>query len=208
MRLWRSDQERLAELDDLHLDKGSEENVLHPPGTTEVFATPDDIRAAREDGALARFPARLPAAGLRAASNMGDLADKLDTPSSTYAALKPAALAAVRYLGAGAKAISGRSPLVVTSTVRDRRFQELLLAENDQATSGYSLHTTGYAFDFWRKYRSRAHAEAVQFMLDRLHALNLIAWVREPAAIHVTAAADAAALADRVDELGRRAGGT
>ncbi|HWT93214.1 MAG TPA: hypothetical protein VN238_09480, partial [Solirubrobacteraceae bacterium] len=50
-----------------------------------------------------------------------------------------------------------------------------------------SLHTTGWAFDIERTYRSRAHALAFQFMLDRLQALNLIAWVREPAAIHVTA---------------------
>jgi hypothetical protein len=28
-------------------------------------------------------------------------------------------------------------------------------------------------------------------MLDRMQALNLIAWVREPAAIHVTVAGDA-----------------
>jgi hypothetical protein len=33
---------------------------------------------------------------------------------------------------------------------------------------------------------------AFQFMLDRLTALNLIAWVREPAAIHITVAPDAA----------------
>ena len=31
-------------------------------------------------------------------------------------------------------------------------------------------------------------------MLDRLQSLNLIAWVREPAAIHVTVAEDAGGL--------------
>ena len=37
-----------------------------------------------------------------------------------------------------------------------------------------------------RAYRSPAQAQALQFWLDRLTALNLIAWVREPTVIHVT----------------------
>ncbi|MEJ7714803.1 MAG: hypothetical protein WKF40_03445 [Thermoleophilaceae bacterium] len=35
---------------------------------------------------------------------------------------------------------------------------------------------------------------ALQFALDRLQALNLIAWVREPGAIHVTASSEAGRL--------------
>jgi hypothetical protein len=38
-----------------------------------------------------------------------------------------------------------------------------------------------------RAYASRAQARSFQYALDRLQSLNLIAWVREPAAIHVTA---------------------
>jgi hypothetical protein len=68
---------------------------------------------------------------------------------------------------------------------------------NIEATSQYSLHTTGYAFDVLRRYRGRAQAVAFQFLLDRLQALNLIAWVREPAAIHITAASDAERLPAR-----------
>jgi hypothetical protein len=82
----------------------------------------------------------------------------------------------------------------MTSAVRDQRYQDLLSARNVEATSRYSLHTTGYAFDVLRRYRSHAQAVAFQFTLDRLQALNLIAWVREPAAIHITAASDAAAI--------------
>jgi hypothetical protein len=41
--------------------------------------------------------------------------------------------------------------------------------------------------DLSRTYVSTAQAQAMQFMLDRLSALDMIAWVREPAAIHVTA---------------------
>ena len=70
--------------------------------------------------------------------------------------------------------------------MRDLGYQNILTRKNPEATHGYSLHTTGWAFDVERKYASREQALAFQFMLDRLQALNLIAWVREPAAIHVT----------------------
>jgi Family of unknown function (DUF5715) len=80
---------------------------------------------------------------------------------------------------------------VVTSTVRDERYQRLLLTHNREATPNYSLHTTGWAFDIVRRYQSRAQALAFQFMLDRLQSLDLIAWVREAGAIHVTVSADA-----------------
>ena len=64
----------------------------------------------------------------------------------------------------------------------------------DEATAGAggagveaapSLHTTGYAFDISRTYRSPAQAQALQFWLDRLTALDLIAWARQPDSIHV-----------------------
>ncbi len=74
----------------------------------------------------------------------------------------------------------------MTSSVRDRKYQAVLAAEDIEATRNFSQHTAGYAFDISRAYRSRKQAEAFQFMLDRLTALNLIAWVREPGAIHVT----------------------
>ena len=73
--------------------------------------------------------------------------------------------------------------------MRDVTYQRRLLKSNIQATHHYSLHTTGYAFDIERRYRSRRQALAFQFMLDRLQALNMIAWAREPDAIHVTVAA-------------------
>ncbi len=83
----------------------------------------------------------------------------------------------------------------MTSTVRDERYQRVLLARNRQATPNYSLHTTGWAFDISRSYRSRGQALAFEFMLGRLQSHDLIAWVREPAAIHVTVSADARELA-------------
>jgi hypothetical protein len=62
---------------------------------------------------------------------------------------------------------------------------------NREATPNYSLHTTGWTFDVLRSYRSHAQALAFEFVLERLQSLDLIAWVREPAAIHVTVSSDA-----------------
>jgi hypothetical protein len=99
------------------------------------------------------------------------------------------------------KEISGAEPLVLTSTVRDERYQRLLLsAGNGEATRNYSLHTTGWAFDILRRYRSRAQALAFEFMLGRLQSQDLIAWVREPAAIHVTVSSRAQALLGALDD--------
>jgi hypothetical protein len=78
--------------------------------------------------------------------------------------------------------------------VRDQSYQRRLLRRNTEATGAYSLHTTGYAFDIERRYRSPKQAEAFQFMLDRLQALNIIAYAREPRAIHVTVSGDARVL--------------
>jgi len=95
----------------------------------------------------------------------------------------------------GTREIGGKAtPLSVTSAVRDERYQHLVASDNIEATHGYSLHTTGYTFDIRRAYSSHREALAFQFMLDRLQAMNLIAWVREPAAIHVTVSSAARVL--------------
>jgi len=95
-------------------------------------------------------------------------------------------------LAAGVRRISGvDAPLIVTSTVRDDDYQARLADGNGEATRNFSVHTTGWSFDVLRRYADARQARAFQFMLDRMQALNLIAWVREPAAIHVTVAGDA-----------------
>ena len=53
------------------------------------------------------------------------------------------------------------------------------------------MHTTGYAFDIARSYASGRQAAAFQFLLDRLVAVNAIAYIRESGAIHVAVASDA-----------------
>lgn len=196
MRLYRSDPAELDRIAALQTAKNSSEELLHPESESDPFASPADLRAAYEDkrivalerAALARF-------GLVIDRGMGELAPRLGVRRTRYRGLRPTALALLAYLGAGVKAISGDEPLIVTSTVRDRRYQRLLVGRNHEATPNYSLHTTGWAFDIVRNYRSRAQALAMQFMLDRLQSHNLIAWVREPGAIHVTVAEDARRLA-------------
>ena len=192
MRLYRDDPLKVAELSELHGNKTSAEEVLHRPDDTELFSEPEDIETARDDGELLALPGdRLREAGIRVDRRMGELAERQDVDASLYRALRPEALALLVYLGDSGKAIAKAEPLILTSTVRDLGYQRLLTRRNPEATHAYSLHTTGWAFDVERTYVSRRQALAFQNVLDRLQALNLIAWVREPAAIHITVGAGA-----------------
>jgi hypothetical protein len=74
--------------------------------------------------------------------------------------------------------------LTVTSAVSDRRYQGLLGVSDPPAAAGWS-------FTIARSYVSHAQAAAFQAMLDRLQALNLIAWERFPSEIELTVASDA-----------------
>jgi hypothetical protein len=123
---------------------------------------------------------------------MGAMAASIGQRPARYRGLRREALATLAYIGSQVRRISGsRGRLIATSSVRDGRYQQALAATDIEATDHYSLHTTGYAFDIARDYSSRAQALAFQYVLDRLTALNLVAWVREPRAIHVTVAHDA-----------------
>ena len=198
MRRWRADPAALGRLATLQTNKNSSEEVLHPRASTERFADPQALTAARDAGTITPLDAKqLAAAGLGIDPQMGELASKLGASKTLYRGLRPETLRVLTYLGTGVKQISGaKRPLRLTSTARDDRYQELLTRRNIEATRNYSLHTTGFTFDILRKYENRSQALAFQFLLDRLTALDLIAWVREPAAIHVTVAGDAAGLLD------------
>ncbi len=196
MRDWRADPANLAREARLQTSKNSAEEVLHPAGETERFGTPDALEAARSAGTVKPLDAgQLGAWGFRIDPQMGELAPKIGRSRQLYRGLRSEALAALRYLGTGVQEISGaKRPLRLTSTVRDERYQRLLVRDNGEATRNFSLHTTGFTFDILRRYESKAQAQAFQFLLDRLTALDIIAWVREPAAIHITVAGDAAQL--------------
>ena len=191
LRLYRTDPKALADVAELQAHKASAEEVLHPEASTPPYADGGAIDDALGDGDLVALPTpALRAAGIRVDPGMGALAAKIDSKAERYRALRPPALAVLEAIGRGVRRIA-REPtaLTLTSTVRDRRYQDALAATDIEATQAFSLHTTGWAFDLARVYSSSAQSHALQFMLDRLAALGLIAWVREPRAIHVTVAA-------------------
>jgi hypothetical protein len=195
MKHFRQDRGQLDQLATLQLEKASAENVLHPESQTTVLEDPASLRdaqAAREIVPIPNDPARY---GFRVDPGMGQLASRIRQPPALYRGLRPAALHLLSYLAAGVRRISGeRASLTITSTVRDRSYQRLLIGQGPEATRGFSLYTTGFAFDVLRRYSNRRQALAFQFMLDRLQALNLIAWVREPQVIHIVASSNASAL--------------
>ena len=162
MRRWREDPAALERLDVRQTAKASAEEVLHPRSSTEIFDTPGDVEDAEDDGDLVALPVRrLADAGITIDPGMGELAGRLDQERTRYRALRPEALAMLEYLGAGTQAISGTGPLIVTSTVRDTRYQRVLASENIEATHAYSLHTTGFTFDIERDYASGRQAPRV-----------------------------------------------
>lgn len=196
MGLYRDDRGELERLAELQGAKATQEEVFHPRPETTTFAVPADIEAAIDDGTLLALPDGA-AYGYAIDPGMGELASKLGVEPSLYRALRPEALATLIYMAARVRAINGgRGALTVTSTVRDDGYQRELLDVNDQATGAYSLHTTGYSFDVLRDYSGDRQAEAFQFMLDRLRALDVIDYAYEPEAIHVTVSDEAAPLLD------------
>jgi hypothetical protein len=188
MQLYRTSPAELRRLVALQSARASAEELLHPPDETTAFATPAAVKAAQGSHTLVTLPNDPKRYGFQVDPLLGQFARRLGQPPSLYRALRPEALGLLVYMAAGVRAIAPphSAPLSVTSAVRDQRYQRLVAGANIEATHGYSLHSTGFAFDIRRSYSSHAEAEAFQFMLDRLQALNLIAWVREPQAIHVT----------------------
>jgi hypothetical protein len=75
---------------------------------------------------------------------------------------------------------------VVAGTVSDAHYQQLMGTIDPPAAGGWS-------FTIARRYVSNSQALTFQAMLDRLQALNLIAWERFPDVIEVTVASDASA---------------
>jgi hypothetical protein len=165
MRLYRENRTQLERLARLQQGAPSGEQVLHPPGRTKAFETKDDLTAAYLRGELRPVPDEPARNGLRRDPSIGD---------PLFWGLRPRAFALAVYMARGVRKVSGtKAPLTVTRLVTP-------------AGEGHALHATGFMFDVRRRYRSGAQAEAFQYMLDRLQALNLIAWTRDPGAIHIT----------------------
>ena len=85
--------------------------------------------------------------------------------------LRPEAAALLAYIRRGVREVSGvKRPLRVSS------------------------RGPGFTFEIRRDYANGAQAEAFQYMLDRLQALNVIAWTRGARTIRVTASEEGAEL--------------
>ena len=183
---YRSDRDALERTAELALNKATLEEVFHPESETDIFDNPGEIEDALRDGDLVPMP-DLRSLGWIPDRDVGELAGELDQDASLYRALRPEALATLSYIAGLVENQSGvTAPLRITSAVRDREYQDLLVQSNSQATEEYSLHTTGWSFDVLRKYANGAQAQAFQHVIDRLSALGLIDYAVEPGAIHVT----------------------
>jgi hypothetical protein len=192
LRMARSDLDELREVDAAQNSKNSAEEVLRPESDYPPYEDHEDLREAYARSELVPLPADPGRLGYRIGRGMGSLAKRLDQPRILYQGLRREALATLLYIAKEYRRIAGKAfkPLRVTSTVRDLPYQDLLIQTNIQATSEYSLHTTGFAIDI-----AKPKAEKpLRFMLERLQALDVIAWVEEPGAFHLTVGRGAKAL--------------
>lgn len=194
MRLYRTDPAELRRLATLHREAESAADVLHPPAETDSFATPDQLESAWRDGLVQPLPHAPAAFQLRVAPTMGSLAGRLGKKPSLYRGLRAEALALLVYLTGRVNAFSGAPALVVGATVLDDSYRRQLPAADPNSGGGYSLLTTGYAFDIRRTYASQAQAAAFQYELERLQARDLIAWTRTPRTIQITVSSAASSL--------------
>jgi hypothetical protein len=194
MRLYRSDPGALGRLASLQTGvgsgalqtaAGSGALVLHPPDRTQVFPDPAALQSAYASRAILPLPSNAGALGLAYDPAMGSLAHRLGASPRLYRGLRAPALDLLIELAARVRALSGGlSPLIVTSTVSDVKYQRL-------AGFSYPRAAAGWSFTIARRYVREGQAVAFQAMLDRLQSLNVIAWQRYPNAIEISVAPDA-----------------
>ena len=184
MHLYRTDRAALSRLSALQFADDAGGAVLHP--TVKPFADPAALAAAYQDHAIVPLPSNAAALGLVIDPAMGTGAKAVGAPRSLYRGLRPDALRFLIELAAQVRRVSGlrTAPLRIQSTVTDGRLA-------DQAGISDPPAETGWAFSVERRYVAPAQATAFQAILDRLQALNLIAWAREPDVIRITVASDA-----------------
>ncbi len=186
MRLYRTNRPALSRLIALQTAVDSNAQVLHPPDVVRPFATPDALDRAYANRTILPLPSDPARLGLRYDPEIGSFAAKLHFPPALYRGLRPDALDLLIALAARVRTLSHdpRSTLTVTSAVTDQRYQQQLGISDPPAAAGWS-------FTIARRYANRAQADAFQAMLDRLQALDLIAWQRFPSEIEVTVASGA-----------------
>ncbi len=185
MRLYRSDPSQLQRLAALQTESGSAAEVLHPPDQTQAFADPASLDRAYASAIVVRLPSNPGSLGLAYDPGIGELADRLGFRPALYRGLRPEALHLLIELAARVRTLSGsNAPLTLTSAVTDLRYQRLVGSNDPPAAAGWS-------FTIARHYASPSQAQAFQTMLDRLQALDVIAWERYPSEIEVTVGSEA-----------------
>ncbi len=185
MRLYRQDRPALVRLASLQTMTDSAADVLHPPDATPSFADPTALYRAYARRTILPLPANAAALGLAYDPGIGSLARNVHAIPALYRGLRVPALDLLIELAARVRSLSGGvAPLIVASAVSDAQYQRLLGLSDPPAAAGWS-------FTLLRRYGTRRQADALQSMLDRLQALDVIAWQRFPDAIEVTVAADA-----------------
>jgi hypothetical protein len=192
MALYRRSPAQVAHIADLQDNKASGEEVMHPRDQTQRFADPLALSRAEAARELVPLdPAFLRAHGIVIDKHMGELAPMLHQAPALYRFLRPEAYAVVAYIGSTVRKLAGGGSLTLTSTVRDDRYQKQLSQRNAEATHNFSMHTTGWAFDFMRQFSSPEQESAFWFVMTRLTALDLVQWLGEPGAIHTAVGAQA-----------------
>jgi hypothetical protein len=186
IHLYRSERSTLSRLAGLHDHRPAADAVLHPPATTTSFSSSSALKQAWADGLIQPSPSQPLRLHLRVRLSVGGLAARVNAKPALYRGLRPQALALLLYLAREVHAISGApTPLIVSSAVSDASYERAAGAAARPGDTRWA-DTTGYAFTILRRYSTGGQAEAFQYELDRLQALNLIAWVREPSRIHIT----------------------
>ncbi|MDX6473495.1 MAG: hypothetical protein QOK22_2311 [Gaiellaceae bacterium] len=189
MRLYRANSGALAYEARLQARKNSSEEVMHPRSATPRFHSPRDLVRAWKTHELRAIPRNATVTHIAIGPYFAQMAHRLGRSQRLYRGLRPGARDVLLFIGTRVQQLShARRPLILTSAVRDEKYQRLLMNVNANAARTYSIHTTGYAFDIARTYSSPRQAAAFQYVLDRLVALHAIAYIREAAAVHIAVA--------------------
>jgi soluble lytic murein transglycosylase-like protein len=203
LHLYRANRAALAFEAQQQARKNSGEEYLHPLYRTHRYPSPGALLRAEQHRVLRLIPVQTGATHILIGGALGGEARAFGRSRRLYRALRPAALDVLLYIGKRVHQLSGaRKPLILTSAVRDLKYQRVLTHVNANAARSYSLHTAGYAFDIARSYGSSRQADAFQYVLDRLTAANAVAYIREATAIHITVASDAPAKLRLLETLG------
>ena len=157
----------------------------------KVFAAVEIMRLYREDRAALQQAAALQTAAASAEVALHPDADPatsglvslIDDPARTGYAISPALAATERRLQPAALDTLTELAGVVQRIAPATQPLEVMTALGDGG-----LDAAGYTFAIARHYSSGAEAAAFQFTLDRLQALNRIAWQRLDGVIRITVA--------------------